>query len=948
MPVFKIGQKWISNAEPELAMGQVTRIEDRRVSVYFDLVGEDRTYAVHQAPLSRVKFSPGDEVRTQHGIEIVITSVSEKDDMFVYHGDYEGTSTAVIETELDPNVRFSKPEDRLFTSQFDKNSSYHLRVITRQQIAARANTPVQGLVGPRIGLIPHQLYIASEVADRFAPRVLLADEVGLGKTIEAGLVLHQQLHTGRAERALIIVPEALTFQWFIEMIRHFNLQFTILDEARCLDIVSDMSPASELDDEEMAGELALLKSLGEDIEMSANPFEAQQLMICSINLFKDNPERLEQALDADWDLVIVDEAHHLRYEQDEVSIEYKIVELLSATAKGLLLLTATPEQLGKLGHFARLRLLDPDRFNDYDSFLKEEENFAGIAEAAASLIGQHEDAAEARAKITELVGETGDDESLLRALLDRHGTGRVLFRNVRAGIEGFADRVPLPVSLEKPAAYDSELYPEERFDDWFDVDPRVEWIIDLLEAHKNQKFLLIGRKRETILALEKALNAKVAIRTTVFHEGLDLVARDRAANYFADTELGAQIMLCSEIGSEGRNFQFASHLILFDLPQSPDLTEQRIGRLDRIGQRYDVKLHIPYFTDTDSEKLYDLFNDGFNLFTQPNPVAQNLYNDLDLSSFDVDLGAVQSKNQDALEALQHGRDRLLELNSFNEERANELVDGIIDQDLDRSLEAYMEASFDHFGLESEDLGQKVVLLKPTEGIARNESISAETMGHFHYPELPDEGVRFTYHRETAQTREDVHFLTWESPLVAQAVDAVTSDFAGNSTMIVVKHPSLKAGTLLLETMSVVDCPAAKHLDVDRYLPPKLIRHLIAPSLNDVSTKLRYDSMVEYTVKVPGGTYKKIMESQADGIKNMLEKAKTLAAGNLSELIDAAKQKANVDLGAEIQRLTALKAVNSNIRDVEVMYLEQQLSDVLAVLDRTQVRLDALRVIVATA
>ena len=95
MPVFKIGQKWISNAEPELAMGQVTRIEDRRVSVYFDLVGEDRTYAVHQAPLSRVKFSLGDEVRTQHGIEIVITSVSEKDDMFVYHGDYEGTSTAV-------------------------------------------------------------------------------------------------------------------------------------------------------------------------------------------------------------------------------------------------------------------------------------------------------------------------------------------------------------------------------------------------------------------------------------------------------------------------------------------------------------------------------------------------------------------------------------------------------------------------------------------------------------------------------------------------------------------------------------------------------------------------------------------------------------------------------------------------------------------------------------
>ena len=85
------------------------------------------------------------------------------------------------------------------------------------------------LFGPRVALIPHQLYISHEVASRFSPRVLLADEVGLGKTIEAGLIVHQQLQTGRASRVLIIVPKALTFQWFVEMIRRFNLQLTILD-----------------------------------------------------------------------------------------------------------------------------------------------------------------------------------------------------------------------------------------------------------------------------------------------------------------------------------------------------------------------------------------------------------------------------------------------------------------------------------------------------------------------------------------------------------------------------------------------------------------------------------------------------------------------------------------------------------------------------------------------
>lgn len=940
MPSFKIGQKWISNAEPELAMGRVIQIEDRRVSIFFDLVAEDRTYAVNQAPLSRVKFSPGDEISTHDGISIIISSVSESDDLFVYHGEYAGTSTAVIETELDPNVRFSKPEDRLFTSQFDKNSSFHLRVLTRQQIAARADSAVQGLVGPRIGLIPHQLYIASEVANRFAPRVLLADEVGLGKTIEAGLILHQQLQTGRADRVLIIVPEALTFQWFVEIIRHFNLQFTILDEARCMDIVSDMSTAEELE---------FLDEFEGSPELSANPFEAQQLMICSIDLFTESPDRLEQALEADWDLVIVDEAHHLAYEENQVSREYQIVEQLSAQTAGLLLLTATPEQLGKLGHFARLRLLDPDRFSSYEDYLSEEQQFGTIAEAATQLIDQAEDADAARETIKQLVNQDGDDDSLIRALLDRHGTGRVLFRNVRAGIEGFADRIALPEPLDKPAAYDTNLYPEERLEDWTDVDPRIAWLTELLLDYPSEKFLLIGRKKDTILALETALNSLVPIRTTVFHEGLDLVARDRAANYFADTDQGAQIMLCSEIGSEGRNFQFASHLVLFDLPLSPDLTEQRIGRLDRIGQRYDVKLHIPYFINTESDQLLKIFADGFDLFTKPNPIAQNLFNEMNfpLANIEQELPKIKINNQAALEQLQSGRDRLLEINSFNEEIANELVDGIIEQDLDRGLEQYMEASFDHFGLESEDLGQKVMLLKPTESVTRNDSVSAETMGHFHYPELPEEGVRYTYHRETAQTREDVQFLTWESPLVSQAIDAVTSDFDGNSTMIVVKHPSLQAGTLLLETMSVVDCPAQRRLNADRYMPPKVLRHLIAPSLNDVTAKLAYDSMAEHTVKVPRGTYKKVMESQADGIKNMLERARNIAESQLSDLIEQAKADMHLELGQEIDRLSELQKVNHNIRDEEIQYFKDNRDELVIVLDNTKVRLDAIRIIVAT-
>ena len=98
--------------------------------------------------------------------------------------------------------------------------------------SAGEGSPIQGLRGPRIDLIGHQLHIADQVARRYAPRVLLADEVGLGKTIEAGLILHQQLQTGRAGRVLIVVPDALVHQWFVEMARRFNLRFSIFDEER--------------------------------------------------------------------------------------------------------------------------------------------------------------------------------------------------------------------------------------------------------------------------------------------------------------------------------------------------------------------------------------------------------------------------------------------------------------------------------------------------------------------------------------------------------------------------------------------------------------------------------------------------------------------------------------------------------------------------------------------
>ncbi|WP_404936799.1 SNF2-related protein, partial [Pseudomonas aeruginosa] len=231
---FTLGQRWISDTESELGLGTVVAIDARMVTLLFPACGENRLYSRQDAPITRVMFNAGDTVTSHDGWKLKIDNVEEDNGLLIYSGVRLDTEepAQLREVFLDNKLTFNKPQDRLFAGQIDRMDRFALRYRARKFMSEQFKQAQSGLRGIRASLIPHQLYIANEVGKRHNPRVLLADEVGLGKTIEAGMIIHQQLMDGRAERILIIVPESLQHQWLVEMLRRFNLRFSLFDDSR--------------------------------------------------------------------------------------------------------------------------------------------------------------------------------------------------------------------------------------------------------------------------------------------------------------------------------------------------------------------------------------------------------------------------------------------------------------------------------------------------------------------------------------------------------------------------------------------------------------------------------------------------------------------------------------------------------------------------------------------
>ncbi len=902
------GQRWVSDAEPELGLGVVMSAGNGRVSILFPAADDRREYALDSAPVRRVAFEVGDNLKTHDGISGSIEEVKEEGGFLHYQVKGEW----IPEAALADTISFSSPLDRLMGRQLDEAHLFNVRneALTWQSKIRKA--PNRGFTGGRVDLIEHQLYLAQEVTNRLQPRVLLADEVGLGKTIEACLILHRLHLTGRAERALIILPESLMHQWFIELLRRFNLVASLFDEERCQAIESS--------------------------DPDANPFLDSQIVCISLDYLTRSMERSTQVLDAEWDLLIVDEAHHLEWTPELASTAYQIVEGLAQKIPSVLLLTATPQQLGPEGHFARLRLLDPARYNDLETFIDESGHYQEMAELVDRIDGQEEltptDWEMIKKSSSHLHDQYSDKKTLSKAdraqlienIIDSFGPGRVMFRNTRKALQGFPKRQPILHPLDVPEEGSS------------DFEQKIEWLVDWLSENKEEKVLLICQTRTLVEEIYQAVQEQINLNLSQFHEGLNLIQRDRQAVYFADPE-GARVLLCSEIGSEGRNFQFAHHLILWDLPENPELVEQRIGRLDRIGQTDTIHIHVPYILGTPDEVWVQLYNQGVGIFNQPVPTAlilahqfgeklASLSEKFDTDTLEALVTEVSDARQELGEQLENGYLRLLARNSNKPGQSEVLREQIQACDTDSAFETFATDLMEYVGLRVEDLGDRRYLFKPEYG--QMDSL----------PGLDPKGMMATFDRTDALNRDDIQFFTPDHPLLRNSLDSLLSSEKGNAVLSV--YQGTEAPGIFLQVTYLVECVAPRDLHIDRYLaitPTTLWLDHTGEIISSPDLSAEHLNPTPDTDDILGNAGIKRL------VKKMLRSAEAHMFQVTEDLVSEARISVEQELQCEISRLHNLARLNPSVDQSEIKNLQTHQTAIEEALAESRFRMDSIHLVV---
>jgi len=542
-------------------------------------------------------------------------------------------------------------------AQLDEN---YLRYITLlSKIKNETSAGVLSALSSGVIPLPHQLHVLERTLETRNIRYILADEVGLGKTIEAGMIIKEMKARGLITRILVVCPTGLVSQWSVEMQEKFHEKFQVI-------LPSDFDTIRRLiDNDDVYGQFDQVISPMDSIK----PVE-KHAGWSDERVEKYNQERIEAIINSGWDLIIIDEAHRVGGSSSDVA-RYKLGYLLSQASPYLLLLTATPHN-GKTEPFLRLvRLLDEQAFPNYKSIVKEQvapylirsekreaiDNNGNLLfkKRYTHLVELHWDERHSLQRqlyklVSSYVSKTYDKARrnrkknmcliFLMIIMQRMVTSSTaavrqsLERRLRVLLEeetrvntmsesdwderdiedGDADAMGA-MSLDRSAEIEElkMIISVAKQAEFQHHDVKVDALFDTIDELQSedpaQKIILFTEFVGTQVYLKELLESR-GYSVSVLNGSMDIEERNNALNEFK-TSTG--IFISTDAGGEGLNLQFVNIIINYDLPWNPMKIEQRCGRADRIGQQRDVHIYNMIIGDTVESRVREVLEEKLSV-----------------------------------------------------------------------------------------------------------------------------------------------------------------------------------------------------------------------------------------------------------------------------------------------------------------------------------------------
>jgi len=731
---WSVGDHLTHRFNRELGTGRVTAIEGRVIVVQF----------------------PGATLRFAAGSEALIPQA-------------EGTAHREL-----------SPLERLAAGESDETDHFLTRLEILHLLASREADGLGSFLGGRVHLFPHQLHVAERATIRLPVRWLLADEVGLGKTIEAALIMNRLLHTQKIERCLVVAPEALTVQWLGELWRKYHQVFTLLDGPRLADVERDFGAGF-------------------------NPLDVHRRAVIALEKLVEQPELATQAVEAGIDLLVVDEAQRLRRPPGHPGEPgYRAIAPIAALGRHVLLLSATPLEDDAHGFFRLLQLLRPDEFPadvDFEARLASGVELPPCTSSTRRVdIGGLPPRVPMRVDLAEAPDSrvaSGFSRKAVAAAEIAHHSDDARSLPAKAGSYTVVERRALDRirrTLASGAALKAVLGPAEtdlrqQADAMDGADPRLQWLATHAQRWRraNEKTLIFVAHRETLEMLRDAISRHAQLASGVFHEELSVARRDiEVARFHAGD--GPSLLISTEAGGEGRNFEFCHRLVLYDLPWKPSTVEQRIGRLDRIGRRMPVQIvyfQPPSGIGADVVRLFE----SLGLFREPmaglepqlahiERAIEDLALDTGASLSDTRLAALIADAEAARTRVHEAAYRQLHRDPYRAELGPSIL-ARVPPDLDALIERVVVDAASHLGFRVEQVrGPRAYAIE-----FGNEALVDSLPG------VPaGTSVVGTFDREFAVADETIDFFSSGHPLVEGLLAHFEDDPKGRVARLEVRFP----------------------------------------------------------------------------------------------------------------------------------------------------------------